>query len=314
MAAIPGTCCSPGPPPCSSATTCCAPSCSPEASRWPAAWEHRPDWRCCSARPPWSTCGAAGSPRPQPTPPRASASPSWSARRTSPRSVGASWPGWTPSGGRPEPARAHAASALGPALDHGYAAAASVATWALGLAELGAGRPEEALATLLPLATPGSGRHHVTVALCACGDLVEAAQRAGETAAVTASLEALERLATATGQRWAGAVATRCRAVLGDADADEGFIAALDLHAGSTRPFEHARTALLYGEHLRRQRRRADARPHLRAALETFCGSAPSRGRREPAASCGPAARRPVGATRAPSPSSHPRSCRSCGS
>ena len=172
--------------------------------------------------------------------------------------------------GRPEPSRAHAASALGPALDHGYAAAASVATWALGLAELGAGRPEEALSTLLPLATPGSGRHHVTVALCACGDLVEAAQRAGETAAVTASLEALERLATATGQRWAGAVATRCRAVLGDADADEGFIAALDLHAGSTRPFEHARTALLYGEHLRRQRRRADARPHLRAALETF--------------------------------------------
>ena len=105
--------------------------------------------------------------------------------------------------GRPEPARAHAASALGLALDHGYAAAASVATWALGLAELGAAGPEEALATLLPLATPGSGRHHVTVALCACGDLVEAAQRAGETAAVTASLEALERLATATGQRWA---------------------------------------------------------------------------------------------------------------
>jgi DNA-binding CsgD family transcriptional regulator len=85
---------------------------------------------------------------------------------------------------------------------------------------------------------------------------------------VTPAIEALERLADATGQRWARAVATRCRAVLGD-DGD-GFRAALELHTGSTRPFEHGRTALLHGEHLRRQRRRTDARPPLRAALETF--------------------------------------------
>lgn len=169
--------------------------------------------------------------------------------------------------GRFEQARDHAAGALGPALEHGYAAAAAVATWACGIAELGAGRPEEAFATLRPLATPGSDRYHATIAASACGDLVEAAQRVGETAAVVPTLAALERLAGATGQRWAGAVSARCRAVLGD---DDGFRAALDRHAGSTRPFEHARTALLYGEHLRRQRRRVDARPHLRAALETF--------------------------------------------
>ncbi len=33
---------------------------------------------------------------------------------------------------------------------------------------------------------------------------------------------------------------------------------------------EQARTQLLFGQHLRHQRRRSDARPHLRAALETF--------------------------------------------
>ena len=128
-------------------------------------------------------------------------------------------------------------------------------------------------------------------------------------------LEALERLATATGQRWARAVATRCRAVLGDADADEGFIAALDLHAGSTRPFEHApdRPALRRAPASAATARRRPAAP-ARGAGDAARGSAPSRGRREPAASCGPAARRPVGVTRAPSPSSHPRSCRSCGS
>ena len=35
-------------------------------------------------------------------------------------------------------------------------------------------------------------------------------------------------------------------------------------------PFEQARTELLYGEWLRRERRRVDARPHLRAAVELF--------------------------------------------
>ena len=43
------------------------------------------------------------------------------------------------------------------------------------------------------------------------------------------------------------------------------------------RPFDLARTQLLLGEHLRRQRRRVDAREHLRAAIENFeaLGAAP---------------------------------------
>jgi DNA-binding NarL/FixJ family response regulator len=54
-------------------------------------------------------------------------------------------------------------------------------------------------------------------------------------------------------------------------DGDEGhFRAALGLHEQDDRPFEEARTRLLYGEWLRREKRKADARTHLAAALETF--------------------------------------------
>ena len=58
---------------------------------------------------------------------------------------------------------------------------------------------------------------------------------------------------------------------MGERDADEAFTEAL-APADALSPFERARTLLLYGEWLRRQRRRVQARPHLRTAVELFHG------------------------------------------
>jgi DNA-binding CsgD family transcriptional regulator len=99
------------------------------------------------------------------------------------------------------------------------------------------------------------------------------------TAVLDGDQAALTRLAGLTGRPWALALAARCRALLAgpDAAAEDHFREAVHWHATATRPFERARTELLYGEWLRRARRPRHAREHLRAALDIFgpIGAAP---------------------------------------
>ncbi|MER6396959.1 AAA family ATPase [Kitasatospora sp. NPDC001603] len=143
------------------------------------------------------------------------------------------------------------------------------AQWALALLDLGRGRAADAAERLQALTT-GPYRHHVG-ATRAVPDLVEAAVRLGTPERAAEPYERFARWAGATAVPWAEALRLRCQALLGpDELAESAYRAALDLHDGTHRPFEQARTALLYGEWLRRERRRTDARPHLRAALETF--------------------------------------------
>jgi len=144
---------------------------------------------------------------------------------------------------------------------------------ALGLLDLGLGRAESALARLETLA---AGREFFHIAATrSTPDLVEAAVRLGRPAAAAEPLALFETWSRNTGQGWAGALVHRCRALL---DGDEDlFRAALALHEEDSRPFDEARTQLLYGEWLRRDKRKADARAQLRVALETFerIGAAP---------------------------------------
>ncbi|RKT16982.1 regulatory LuxR family protein [Streptomyces sp. 1114.5] len=141
--------------------------------------------------------------------------------------------------------------------------------WSLALLDLGHGRAGDAADRLHTLTT-GPHRHHVS-ATRAVPDLVEAAVRLGTPDRAAEPYERFARWTAAADRPWAEALRLRCQALLGpDELAEPAYRAALDLHETAHRPFEQARTTLLYGEWLRRTRRRTDARPHLRAALETF--------------------------------------------
>jgi DNA-binding CsgD family transcriptional regulator len=81
---------------------------------------------------------------------------------------------------------------------------------------------------------------------------------------------AFASLAEAKDQPWSLARAERVRGILATDDPDRHFARALELHAQTLDEYERGRTQLAYGERLRRDRRRTDARVALRAAVETF--------------------------------------------
>jgi DNA-binding CsgD family transcriptional regulator len=79
-----------------------------------------------------------------------------------------------------------------------------------------------------------------------------------------------EEWADVSGPAWVTPRLASCRALLAEGDdATEHFEEALRL-ADDARPFDLPRIHLLYGEHLRRERRRTDSRVQLRAALDGF--------------------------------------------
>ncbi|WP_067138687.1 ATP-binding protein [Microtetraspora malaysiensis] len=135
--------------------------------------------------------------------------------------------------------------------------------WALALLDLSRGRHTRAL-DRLEGAMAGPVRHQIQ-AVHFAADQVEAAVRAGEPERAKKPMARFEEWAAAARLDWSDAVLHRCLALL--ESREEHYLAALRSHA---RPFERARTELLYGEWLRRERRKREARTYLRAAMETF--------------------------------------------
>ena len=170
----------------------------------------------------------------------------------------------------------------------GLGVVAEITQWALALLELGLGRAEKALRRAREIS-------HTLVVDWSALDRVEAAVRSGEPETARAWLASFERSVECNAAAWARAVLLQCRALLceDESDAERLFVAALEAHERATRPFEHARTELAFGEFLRRARRRVDARGHLRAALDGFEALGAGGGRSGRGWSCGRAARRP---------------------
>ena len=104
-------------------------------------------------------------------------------------------------------------------------------------------------------------------------ELIEAGVRSGATDATSAALDRLSARTQASGTDWALGIEAGSRALLSDRrDAEPLYREAVERLARSRGVVHLARARLLYGEWLRRENRRVDAREQLRAAHELFSG------------------------------------------
>jgi DNA-binding CsgD family transcriptional regulator len=134
----------------------------------------------------------------------------------------------------------------------------------------GLGQYEAALAAVLP----AERFYKEGGAIWALTELVEAAVRCGQPERARRALARVQETTRAAGTDWALGIEARLRALLSDGDdADALYVEAIS-RLGRTRiRVQLARTHLLYGEWLRRQRRRLEAREQLRTAHEFFSDS-----------------------------------------
>ena len=164
------------------------------------------------------------------------------------------------------------ASLLGEAVERdatvrGDGAALTVREYASSLLHNGLGHYETALAA----AQQASAQDELSVSSRSLPELVEAAVRSGRPQAAADALERLSERTRAAGTDFALGVEARSRALVSDgAQAESLYREAIELLGRTRMRVEVARAHLLYGEWLRRENRRVDAREQLRSAHEMF--------------------------------------------
>jgi DNA-binding CsgD family transcriptional regulator len=144
----------------------------------------------------------------------------------------------------------------------------SLAQWAAAVLCNSLGRYEEALATAQRASEDSPAVHFASWALV---ELVEAAVRSGVPDRAAGALQRLSGIARACGTDWALGAEARSRALVSDGAAAENLYREAIGRFGRTRlRVDLGRAHLVYGEWLRRQRRRHDARDQLGRAYQIF--------------------------------------------
>jgi DNA-binding CsgD family transcriptional regulator len=140
----------------------------------------------------------------------------------------------------------------------------AVAQWATAVLNNGVGDYQTAM-TAAQRATDHPGE--IVSPTWALVELIEAAARSGKSETAAEALRRLAEITSASGTNWALGVEARSRALLSDDDAAERlYRESIERLGGTHIRADLARAHLLYGEWLRRQRRRIDARAQLRIA------------------------------------------------
>jgi DNA-binding CsgD family transcriptional regulator len=146
----------------------------------------------------------------------------------------------------------------------GQGAAVTYAHWVAAILHNGFGRYADAFAAA------GQARTgHLYISMWALPELIEAAVRTSNTEVAAGALERLVESTSVSGTDWALGVEARSRARLSEGETADRLYREAIKRLGRTRMrAELARAHLLYGEWLRRENRRIDAREQLRASYQ----------------------------------------------
>jgi DNA-binding CsgD family transcriptional regulator len=169
--------------------------------------------------------------------------------------------------GQTAEARAAGLAQIRESTARGQGLGADVGRAIVALADMGAGEFDAAVDEALPVIREDSP----FVAELILPELIEAAVRSGHHEVAVDAFATLAARTTTAGTPWALGIRARCQALLADgSDAEAAYLEAIGQLGLSRAVVDLARAHLLYGQWLRRAKRRRDARHHLRIAENMF--------------------------------------------
>jgi DNA-binding CsgD family transcriptional regulator len=149
----------------------------------------------------------------------------------------------------------------------GFGGVYTSAMTALGIRDIAEGHYRDAYDRLKPVIE----NPLLQVTYIRLADFVEAAARSGHRVDAMDTARTIAMMAGASGSPILRGLAQRCHALLAsDADAESHYLRAVEVLSAADVPADLGRAHLLYGEWLRRMKRRRDAREQLRTAVEIF--------------------------------------------